>query len=127
MSFNTHITLVATGTTGNNTSTGVRLGGSYDGLAFLFIVEAAGATPTVTWKIQGSLDPTSVSDANATWFDVAYVTDAVDTVATATRTATAVGSSVQFLANPIARQYDRYRVVTSANTNITYRAEAVPF
>lgn len=92
-------------------------GSSNAQVACQFVVEAAGATPTVTFKVQGSLDGTN-------WYDLMYVTDASDTASAAGRTVTAVGASVNFLdvANG-ARQYTQFRLVTSANTNITYRGE----
>lgn len=104
------------GTTGNNTGNSIRLP-DYLTLAAQFVVEVAGATPTVTWKFQGSIDGTN-------WYDLAYVTDASDTISAATRTATAVGAQVNFadLANT-SRKYKFVRCVTTANTNITYRAE----
>lgn len=111
-----NISLAASGSTGNGTGTNCFVEG-YDALAFQFVVEAAGATPTVTFKFQGSLD-------GVNWYDVAYVTDANDTTSTATKTVTATGASILFLDNPVARKYKFARVVVSANTNITYRAEA---
>jgi len=119
MSNQTH-ELAPSGSTGNNTHDGVFVGGSYDAVAFLFEVEAVGATPTVSWKIQGSLD-------GSNWHDLGYITDASDTVATATRAATAVGAQVSFLSNPVARKYNHFRLVTSANTNVTYSSEMHPF
>jgi hypothetical protein len=107
-------TLAAAGTTGNNTHSSFRTDAN-ETVAFEFEVTAIGATPTVTFKYQGSLDGTN-------WYDTAYVTDASDTVAVAGRTVTAVGTSVQFLSNPVARRYKFYRCVTSANTNVTYTA-----
>jgi len=110
------ITLAPSGSTGNVTGPTTFVQG-YDALAFQFVVENAGATPTITFKFQGSLD-------GVNWYDIAYVTDANDTTSTATKTMTAVGASVVFLDNPVARKYKFARVVPSANTNITYRAEA---
>ena len=119
------IPLTNTGQVGNNTHAGVPTDVTWDGIAFLFTVEVAGATPTVTWKIQGALeDPRLVNDASATWFDVGYVTDGSDTISQSTLTSTAVGGKVVFLSNPVARKYQRFRVVTSANTNITYHVDA---
>lgn len=112
--------LAPAGSTGNNTHAGVFVGGSYEAIAFQFEVEAAGATPTVSWKVQGSLD-------GSNWVDVGYITDASDSIATATRAATAVGVQVSFLSNPVARKFNHFRLVTSANTNITYSAEAFTF
>ena len=112
--------LAAAGTTGNNTGAWVGLltADDVEAVGFQFVVEAAGATPTVTWKIQGSLDGTNA-------YDIAYVTDATDTSAVATRTATATGAQVNFLNKGPgeSRAYKYYRVVTTSNTNITYRCE----
>jgi hypothetical protein len=111
-----HASDLAATSTGNNTHTAVRTDAN-ETVAFEMEVTAIGATPTVTWKIQGSMDGTS-------FWDVAYVTDANDTVAVAGRTMTTVSSQIQFLSNPVARRYKFYRLVTSANTNVTYRARA---
>ena len=109
-------TLAPTGTTGNNTHTAVPASnGSRFGVQF--VVEAAGATPTVTWKVQGSFD-------GKNWYDLEYVTDASDTGAAATRTATAVGAQAEWLdLAGGSRFYSQFRLVTTANTNITYRGE----
>lgn len=117
------LSLAPAGSVGNVTGAGVDID-PYDSLSFQFVVEVAGATPTVTWKVQASPSAPGVSDANAAWYDVGYITDATDTIATATRTATAVGAQIQFVSNPVARKYRRFRIVTSANTNITFRVEA---
>lgn len=109
-------TLAAAGSTGNVTGDALPCGGVYDSAILQFVVEAIGATPTVTFKFQGTVD-----DVN--WFDLAYVTDASDTTSVAGRTVTTVAAFVNFLANPVARKYKAFRVVTSANTNVTYRAE----
>lgn len=116
--------LAAAGTTGNNTGTGVNINPPDGANAFNFIVEVAGATPTVTFKIQGCTDDKSVSDANVTWNDIPYITANSDTVATTAITVTATGKTTIFLDIASgARFFTRYRLVTSANTNITYRAE----
>jgi hypothetical protein len=91
-------------------------------LAIEFITEAVGATPTVTYKVQGTLADGAISDANAGWVDVPYVTDATDTLSQATRSMTATGSQVAWLSNAQGRFFRRLRLVTSANTNVTYRA-----
>jgi hypothetical protein len=105
-----------TGSTGNNTHNSVQVWAEYDALALHFVVEAVGATPTVTYKFQGSLDGTN-------WFDINYITDATDTGAVSTKVRTTTGADVLFLSNPVARKYQFIRCVTSANTNVTYRAE----
>lgn len=91
-------------------------------IAIQFVVEVAGGTPTVTWKAQGSLD-------GSNWYDLFYLTDASDTPAATALTSTAVGAKVIYLDMGVgtSRQYPMYRVVTSANTNITYRAEMYAF
>lgn len=109
--------LAPAGTTGNNTHGLAGVGGAADRIAVQFVVEAIGATPTITWKVQGSLDGTS-------WYDVEYVSDSSDTGAAATRTATTVSSQVEWLdLAGGSRFYDDIRLVTTLNTNVTYRAE----
>lgn len=107
--------LAAAGSTGNNTHSSVHVGGEYKAIAFVMNVTAIGATPTITYKYQGSADGTN-------WFDVFYVTDATDTASAGTRVMTTVSQQIAFLANPVARRYKYFRLVTSANTNVTYNA-----
>lgn len=109
-----HATDLAATSTGNNTHTAQRADAG-DAYAFEMEVTAIGATPTITWVIQGSMD-------NVNFFPIAYITDATDTVAVAGRVMTTVSTQIEFLANPAARQYAYWRLVTSANTNVTYRA-----
>lgn len=109
--------LAPAASTGNNTHTAVSVDTPGAVPALEFVVEAVGATPTVTWKFQGSFD-------NVTFYDLAYVTDASDTLSVATIASTATGRKVVFPANGLIRAYKYYRLVTSANTNVTYRAEA---
>lgn len=91
-----------------------------DQIAVQFVVEAVGATPTVTWKVQGSVDGTN-------WYDTMYLTDSTNVAAATARTATAVGAQIQWLSATTDRTYTQFRVVTSANTNVTYRAELYTF
>jgi hypothetical protein len=74
----------------------------------------------VTWKVQGSVD-------NSNFYDLFYVTDSSDTAASTTIASTAVGSKIVFAANPGARMYRFWRLVTSANTNVTYHADLYLF
>lgn len=115
-SYNGPVYLAPAGTTGNNTSTASHVDPNHFALVFQFVVEAVGATPTVTFKFQGSPD-------NTNWYDIGYITDGTDGISQSTRTVTAVGSSIAFLSNPFARRYRYVRCVTTANTNVTYRAE----
>lgn len=110
-------TLAPNGSTGNATHGGLHLGANYGGIVVQFHVTAAGATPTVTYKVQTSIDSTDGVDGN--WFDAGYVTDASDTFATAARVRTTVGVDILYLARPA----KWIRLVTSANTNITYNAK----
>lgn len=114
--------MAATGTTGNSAAgdggVEVKVAGDagYPQIAFQFVIEAAGATPTVTWKYQGSWD-------RLTWYDVQYTTTDLAAASKATQTQTAVGTYANLLAD--ARLFFRfYRCVTTLNTNVTYRAEA---
>lgn len=118
------ITVAPAGSTGNNVHAGVGLPGIAHLLAIAFICEVAGATPTVTWKVQGAVDPLTVLDANAAWVDLPYVTPATDTLAQATIARTAVGEDLIWLAQSAIRLFRRIRLVTTANTNVTYRCEA---
>jgi len=124
-SYNGPIAVAPKGSTGNQTHASVPMPAEADHAAFQFVVEAVGATPTVTWKIQGSLDDPSVSDANSAWFDIAYNTEANDTLAVATRSATAVGKQVNFKRRNQAHFFRKVRLVTTANTNVTYRCELI--
>lgn len=108
--------LAPTGSTGNITGGAVGVGNSYHTVACQFVVEVAGGSPTVTYKFQGSQD-------GVNWYDIGYVTDASDTVSQATRVRTSVGADIAFIANPVARQYAFFRVVTTGNNNVTFRAE----
>lgn len=117
MSWTVQEPLAAAGSTGNNTHPAVGAGAAADRVAVQFVVEAAGATPTVTWKAQGSMD-------GSNWYDVEYVTDSTDTAAKTALTATAVGAQVIFVDTAGgSRFYPFYRLVTSSNTNVTYRGE----
>lgn len=112
--------LAPTGSTGNNTHTAVQVPGVGDyAVAFQLVIEAAGATPAITWKIQGSIDGTGYTD-------IAYITTTSDTAASSAivESAPAAGDrKIIWLSNPVARRYRYFRLVTSANTNVTYRGE----
>lgn len=111
-------TLAPTGTTGNNTHT---LGGAVpegvdpSGVAVQLNVEAAGATPTLTWVLEGSID-------GVNWVTVPVVDNLSDAAVFAATTVTAVGLYFKFLwaAAGCARFFRYYRVRVTANTNITY-------
>lgn len=121
MAINTQQLLAPTGTTGNNNHASVGIAPAGQLIAVEFVVEAAGATPTVTYKLQGSFDPGTVLDGSANWFDLIELPSDNETAAI-TKTVTAVGAYATYLAQSIARFVPRVRLVTSANTNITYRS-----
>ncbi|HEY6019306.1 MAG TPA: hypothetical protein VIY48_05195 [Candidatus Paceibacterota bacterium] len=106
--------LAPTGTTGNNTHAGVNVNPS-DRIGIAFVIEAVGATPTVTFAINGSQD-------GVNWVTAAIVAAATPgTVATTSGALTTVGQFHFFLPDPTFYKY--LRVVSSANTNVTYRVE----
>lgn len=114
-------TLAPAGSTGNATlPAGSGLSTKPLGtVALQFVVEAIGATPTVTFKFQGSLD-------GVNWNDVLYLPAGSDTATAATQVATTVSAVAVFVDRVTERQYKFYRVVTTANTNVTFRAELYP-
>jgi hypothetical protein len=118
----TKLMLAPAGSTGNITGPAVDGTASSGAIAFQFVVEAAGATPTVTYKYQGSLD-------GVNWYDEFYGTDSTNVSATTTRTMTAVGAQVAFhdTDGGDSRAYAKFRVVVTANTNVTFRAEMYVF
>lgn len=109
--------LAPKGTTGNVLGSAVQGIPDYYAAGFQFVVEAAGATPTITFTVQGSLD-------NITWSDITYLPAGSDTASVAPQTVTAVGTTVFFLDDPSgARFYKYWRLNPTANTNITFRCE----
>lgn len=116
------IFLAPRGATGNNTHAGVGLAPYANKVCAVLVIEAIGAGPTVTAKIQGTLDTSDINDASANWFDLPFLTDTNDTVG-ATITKVAVGAFPMWLSQSHSRFVRRVRAVTSANTNVTYRLE----
>ena len=107
--------LAPTGSVGNLTGPSVDAGQASGACCFQFVVEAVGTT--VTYKFQGSMD-------GVNWYDVFYDTEATNASSQAVRTMTAVGSQIQWLDTAsFSRMYTKYRVVVSANTGCTFRAE----
>lgn len=111
------------GSTGNNTHQSCSLHTGSQSLMFDFKIEAIGAGPTITFKFQGSIDG-DVSDAVAEWFDIPVKDMSVASTEVMTATKTAVGTyaySFNREFNPISK----VRLVTSANTNVTYSARVM--
>ncbi|HEY6021039.1 MAG TPA: hypothetical protein VIY48_14375 [Candidatus Paceibacterota bacterium] len=112
------IYLAPTGTTGNPTSAAVQVPPEVDTIGINFVVEAVGATPTITLKAQGSIDGTN-------WFDLPYVDATTDTLSQAAKTITAVSAIPIWFDSGAAdnRKIVAVRSVASANTNVTFRVE----
>lgn len=107
--------------TGNNTHSSQSVPDSAEALSVAFNVTAVGGSPTVTYKLQGSLDDKNVADSASAWFDLILLPGDSDTAAVSF-VKTTVATFAQFLS--IARMNIRkVRLVTSANTNVTYNAD----
>lgn len=110
------VDLAAKGTTGLGRKSAAQVEGLGRRLAIEFEVEAVGATPTVTYTVQGSLDGTN-------WFDLQYVTE--DSAVAAAKTAivtTAVSKKFVYLDGLDKRFFRHVAVNVTANTNVTYSA-----
>ena len=119
------VPLATTGSTGNNTHASVGLNVVPSKIAANLIIEAVGATPTITATLQGTLDPGTVVDGSAQWFNISFFKADSSGAATesANQTQTTTGAFPMYVGlsrNKFAR---RLRLVTTANTNVTYRCE----
>lgn len=108
------------GSTGNNTHQSVGLTGEADAVCVDLRVTAVGATPTVTYVVQGSLDDATVADASSKWVSLLVYPAASDTGTATPAAATAVNSFLHYFGKT--RFVKKIRLVTSANTNVTYEA-----
>lgn len=93
-------------------------------IAVEVVVEAVGATPTATYTIQGLKvggDAATASD----WTDIAYVDgDATTASSKAGVVVTTVSRTVKFIDGLDKRFFEAIAVNVSANTNVTFRANA---
>ena len=115
--------LANVGSTGNNTHASVEVTRDTDILSLEFEITAVGATPTISWLYQGSNDGPEVTDATSDWHALEVLPDDAAAELATVQTKTAVGvysSSVELTRRPVRK----VRLVTSANTNVTYEAEA---
>lgn len=115
--------LAAAGSTGNNTHASVSTDSDYDVLNLEFEITAVGATPTISWLFQASDDGPEVSDAASDWYNLSVLPADSNTELATVQTKTAVGvypASAEITRRPARK----IRLVTSANTNVTYEAEA---
>lgn len=120
------VLLAPAGSTGNNTHGSVTVEADAEEIAFLFVCEAIGGGPAVTWKIQGTMQRgADANDAAAQWHDIPYVTEAAATEAVTARTGPIIAGTaqVEWLAMANVRFFQRFRAVVSGNTNVTYRVE----
>lgn len=113
--------LAPAGSTGNNTHQSQSVADNIVTVGLEFRVTAIGATPTVTYKFQGSTDGHDVPDATSDWFDLGVNPAGGGAVVTG-GTRTTVGVDQYFLPARAAL-VRKVRLVTSANTNCTYDAE----
>lgn len=114
--------LAPVGSVGNNTHPSAEVPADADALSLELEITAIGATPTLSWIFQGSMDDMGVTDANSDWFPLEVLpSDAAAEIATV-QTKTAVGvyeSQIELKRRPVRK----IRLVTSANTNVTYESE----
>lgn len=111
------IQVAAAGTTGNNTHT-VGLSPQETQVAVDIVVEAAGATPTATFTVQGSADGTNFYPLSLLQADASVATSNAAIVLTA------AGDTLRYVDGLDKRFLRNLRVVVSANTNITYHINA---
>lgn len=110
-------TLAAAASTSNNTHTGVQVTEDITvQIGVEFNVEAVGATPTVTYALQGSFDGTNYDTTG-----IMLIPSNSETAA-ATRVVTATGYYHSFVAQAHSRGWRYFRLVTTSNTNVTYSA-----
>lgn len=106
-----------TGTTGNNTHT-IGLSPSESQVGLEIVIEAAGATPTATFTVQGSANGSDYVNLSLLQLDASVATSSAAIVLTA------VGVTQRFVDGLDKRFLRNLRVAVSANTNITYRINA---
>lgn len=106
----------------NNTHNSVEAPVDADLLALEFRVTAVGATPTVTFVWQGSDDGPEVSDVNSDWYAIFATPSAAAADAAAGGTPVALGVTT-FDLDLHKRPVRKVRLITSANTNVTYDSE----
>ena len=111
------------GSTGNTTHQSVGFTQEATSAAVDFRCTAIGATPTVTFVIQGSFDEPQTLDASSVWVTAFVYPVGSDTGTAAPAAVTTVSSNPVYLRGPSLRFYKKVRVVTSANTNVTYEAK----
>lgn len=110
--------IIPVGTTGNGTFVQRAENADVFRAAMQFLVEAIGATPTVTFDWQGSVD-------GVNWTSIRYTTDITDAPAQGARAVTTQAAFPEWMYDQAGRFYRKFRVVVTANTNVTYSAVLV--
>lgn len=120
-------TLAPSGSTGNNTHSSVALSAQTKSITALCRITNAGATPTVTFALQGSIDDPSVADGASNWFSLSVrkIDNTSKVTLVLSDTQTAVGGYAYAVPEDVAVR--KVRLAVSANTNITYTAELAEF
>lgn len=113
--------VATTGTTGTGRHAIGNMAEASSPILFVFEVESVGATPTVTFTLQGVMNEGAAAD----WQDINYVTG--DSAAAAAKTAitkTTTGKTWLFVDGLDKRFFDQLAINVSANTNVTYSVRA---
>lgn len=93
-------------------------------VAIEFQVEAVGATPTITFNIQG-LRPNGDPSVAADWTNLATLTgDSTVAASNAAIVTTTVGFTTRYIDGLAERFYSAYAINVTANTNVTFSARA---
>jgi hypothetical protein len=104
---------------GNGDTTNVADRGGHTSAALLTVATVAGATPTCTYAVMGSID-------NVNWFAVNYADSATPT-ALSVATFAIVATLTAWKIIPSGTPYRYLKVTYSANTNITNTVTATFF
>ena len=109
------------GSTGNNTHQSVGLTGDAESVCVDFRATAVGTT--VTFVVQGSFDEPQTADGSSTFVTAFVYPVGSDTGTAAPAAVTTVSSNPVWLSGSLFRFYKKIRIVTSANTGVTYEAK----
>lgn len=107
--------LAPVGSVGNIVGAAQAIEPDAEELNVLFVVEAIGATPTVTWKAQ-------ISPDGVNWFDAPYVNDASDAIAQAALTTAVVGATEIWI-HVTQDRHPRFGSSPARTRTSTFRAE----
>lgn len=108
---------------GNATHASVEVPLDADSLGVELRVTAIGATPTITFAVQASDDGPEVTDATSDWYTIFGLPAGAAAEIAVGGVVTTV-SVTEFFIELARRPIRKLRLVTSANTNVTYDSEA---